>query len=57
MNGAPDATGASQAVGALRYDFDGNGAYNANDAFCVGTLIASTVVLTAAHCVEFLAFR
>lgn len=54
VNGAPDATGAYPAVGALLYDFDRNGAYNANDALCTGTLIAPTVVLTAAHCVEFL---
>lgn len=54
VNGAPDATGAYPAVGALLYDFDRNGAYNANDALCTGALIAPTVVLTAAHCVEFL---
>ena len=40
-------------VGALLYDFDGNGRIDGNDEDCTGSLIAPTVFLTAAHCVDF----
>jgi hypothetical protein len=52
VNGTP--TGSSYgSVGALLYDFDGNGKINGDDALCTGSLISPTVFLTAAHCVEF----
>lgn len=53
VNGSP--TGSSYgSVGALLYDFDGNGTINGDDELCTGSLIAPTVFLTAGHCVSFL---
>jgi hypothetical protein len=54
VNGSYDAANAWPAVGALLYDFDRNGRYDADDQLCTGTLVSPTVVVTAAHCVEFL---
>lgn len=52
VNGTP--TGSAYAsVGALLYDFDRNGKIDGDDEDCTGSLIAPTVFLTAAHCVEF----
>lgn len=53
-NGAPTGPAAFQAVGALLYDFNRNGAWDGDDALCTGALIAPTVFLTAAHCVNWL---
>lgn len=52
VNGQP--TGNSYgAVGALLYDFTGNG-LDAGDLLCTGSLIAPTVFLTAGHCLAWL---
>lgn len=40
-------------VGAVLYDFGGDGV-DADDWYCTGSLISTTVFLTAAHCLEFL---
>jgi len=52
-NGTPTGP-AFGAVGALLYDFNGNGTVDVDDQLCTGSLIAPTVFLTAGHCVEFL---
>jgi len=41
-------------VGALLADFTGDGTIQGFEAFCSGSLIAGTVFLTAAHCLQFL---
>jgi hypothetical protein len=51
VNGTPDAANAWPAVGALLYDWNGDGTFAATERFCTGTLISPTIVLTAAHCV------
>jgi hypothetical protein len=52
VNGVP--TGATFGnVGALLFDFDKDGV-TGDDLVCTGSLIAPTVFLTAAHCVNFL---
>lgn len=52
--GEPTGANRFASVGALLYDFDRNGTLNGDDEDCTGSLISSTVFLTAAHCVEFL---
>jgi hypothetical protein len=53
VNGEP--TGSKYgSVGALYYDFNGNRRIEGDELICTGSLIAATVFLTAAHCVEFL---
>ena len=52
-NGEPDGNGHPN-VGALLADFSGDGQITGDEAFCSGSLISSTVFLTAGHCVEFL---
>ncbi|MDH3496837.1 MAG: S1 family peptidase [Gemmatimonadota bacterium] len=49
VNGVPDGAGHPN-VGAILYDFSANGAIEAEETFCSGSLIAPTVFLTAAHC-------
>ncbi|HEU0080308.1 MAG TPA: trypsin-like serine protease, partial [Longimicrobiaceae bacterium] len=52
VNGEP--TGAAHgSVGALLYDYDGNGKLDGWDQVCTGTLVSPTVFLTAAHCVNW----
>ncbi|HEV8365157.1 MAG TPA: trypsin-like serine protease [Gemmatimonadaceae bacterium] len=53
INGTPTGNNGYANVGALLFDFDQNGIINGDDALCSGSLIASTVFLTAAHCVSF----
>lgn len=50
VNGTPTGS-AYGSVGALLYDFDGNGRLDGWDQACTGTLVSPTVFLTAAHCV------
>lgn len=50
INGVPTG-GAHGSVGALLYDYDGNGRVDGMEQTCTGTLVSPTVFLTAAHCV------
>ena len=54
VNGEPTGSRLYENVGALYYDFNRNGRVDGDDLVCTGSLISSTVFLTAAHCVEFL---
>jgi hypothetical protein len=38
-------------VGALLFDYDGNGTIDGDDEFCTGSLVAPDVFLTAGHCI------
>jgi hypothetical protein len=38
-------------VGALLFDYDGNGTIDGTDEFCTGSLVAPEVFLTAGHCI------
>lgn len=49
VNGVQDGGGHPN-VGAVLYDFNGDGVLEGGEAFCSGSLIAPTVFLTAAHC-------
>src|SRR5689334_18945208 len=54
INGSPAGGGSFRSVGALLYDFDGNGVIDGNDELCTASLIAPAVMLTAGHCLSFL---
>lgn len=52
VNGTPTGSSLYPSVGALLFDYDGNGVIDGDDEFCTGSLITPTVFLTAAHCID-----
>lgn len=53
VNGTPDYANAWPAVGALMWDRNGNGQYEATDRICTGSLISDRILLTSAHCLAW----
>ena len=51
VNGTPTGGGNYASVGALLFDFNRDGVLNGDDEVCTGSLIATDLFLTAAHCV------
>ena len=54
VNGEPTGSNLYSSVGALYADLNSDGKITGDELICTGSLISSTVFLTAAHCVEFM---
>jgi hypothetical protein len=50
VNGSPTGSDLYPSVGALMFDYDGDG-LEGDDEWCTGSLVAPTIFLTAAHCI------